>query len=229
MEKTKILTVLIAITISFSGAVGQDSQGTSTDDVKGRPVKGIKFDQVSTINALTRALSSAKVPGGVATITTCGVGKSHDLAPLGPTLGEALDAIVIADPEYRWYIDQGAVNVVLSNNELTLLDVVIPSFTIDRAKRIEGIVIELLAIPEVKEGITRLQLSPGSTGVGITSLVRPGFVEREENKGFTFHLQNITVRVALNAVARMHGSAVWAYQEKRCDGRKEFSIQFLVQ
>jgi hypothetical protein len=229
MQKAKFLTVLIAITISISGAVGQDSQGLSADEIKGRPVGGIKLDHVSTINALTRALSSAQVPGGVATITTCVADKSHDLAPLGPALGDALDAIVIADPQYRWYIDQGAVNLVPSNNEPTLLDVVIPDFKVDQAKTIEGIVIKLLAILEVKEGITRLQLTPGSSGGGITSLARPGFVGKEENKGFTLHLQNITLQAALNAVARTHGSAVWSYQEKRCNALKEFSIQFLVQ
>jgi hypothetical protein len=228
MQRTMILTVFIAIAMSSSGLVAQNLQRLSSDEIEGRQVRGIDLNQVTTVNAVTRTLNAAHVPGGIGTITTCGVEQSHDLTPLGPTLRDALDSIVVADPQYRWYLDQGVVNFAPSNNEPTLLDVVITNFKVERGKTQDDIVRELLALPEIGEGITRLQLSQGFTEIGIRSLARPGFSQGEENKGFALHLRNTTVREALNAVARAHGSAAWSYQEKRCNGPKEFSIRFLA-
>ena len=44
------------------------------------------------------------------------------------TLSDALDSIVTANPEYRWYTEKGAVNLVRSNNEPTLFYVPIANF-----------------------------------------------------------------------------------------------------
>lgn len=86
MKRAKIVTVFIAVTMSASGLVGQDSQRSSSDEIGERQVRGIDLNNVSTVNALTKTLKAAHVPGGIVTITTCGVEQSHDLTPLGPTL-----------------------------------------------------------------------------------------------------------------------------------------------
>ena len=124
MEKPKILNVFIAITISASGLLGQNSQRLPSDDLKGRQIR-MDLHQVTTVNALTSALNAAHVPGGIITRTTCGAEERRDLTPLGPTLRDALDSIVVANPQYRWYLDKDAVNLVPSSDEPTLLDVVI--------------------------------------------------------------------------------------------------------
>lgn len=227
MERTKIVTIFIAVAVSASALVGQDSQRFSSDEIMGRQVRGIELNNVSTVNAATRMLNAAQVPGGVITMTTCGPEERHDFTPLSPTLRDALNSIVIADPQYKWYLDHGTINLIRSSNEPTLLDVVIANFKVEPRKTQDDIVQELLAMPEVKEGVIRLGLSQGFTEIGIRSLARPGFGE-EESKRFALHLQKTTIREVLNAVARAHGSAVWSFQEKRCNGQKEFSISFLV-
>jgi hypothetical protein len=51
---------------------------------------------------------------------------------------------------------------------------------------------------------------------------------RDEN--ITLSLTNVTVYEALNAIARAHGRAVWNYTEfVECDGKKEYSIKFILQ
>jgi hypothetical protein len=227
MKPTRSLILFIAIaTLSYTS---QKLISLSSDELKARQITGIDLKDVSTINAVTSALNAAHVPGGVVTISTCGGERSHNLTPLGPTLRDALDSIVIADPQYRWYIDQGVVNFVPANDEPTLLNGVIANFKVESDKTLDLIVGELLALPEVKEAATGLNLSQGFTEIGISSLERPGYSKKEEKKGCDFDLQTISVREALNAIARARGKAVWSYQEKRCNGVKEFSIRFLVQ
>lgn len=228
MKPPKILAALITLITFTSGLFGQNSQRFSSHEIEARQIKGIDFSHVSTVNALTKTLNAAHVPGGVATAIFCGTEDRHDLTPLGPTVRDALDSIVVANPQYRWFVDQGAVNLIPSANELSLLDVVIADFKVESSDSQDDIVGKLLAVPEVKQGAKRLHLSPGFTEIGIRPLERPGSNTGKVKKGLNLRLQNVTLREALNAITRTHGSAVWSYQEKRCDGSKEFSLRFLV-
>lgn|SRR5262245_33469605 len=228
MGSPKLLSVLIAILMIVSAVVSQNSKHLSADEVKGRQVRKIDLDQVTTINAVTSALNAAHVPGGIATITNCGP-ESFNLTPAGSTLGDVLDSIVAANPQYKWHVDDGVVvNLVPASNEPTLLDAAIANFEGEYGKTQDDILQKLLSMPEVKEARTRLHLREGFTEIGFRPLARPGFEGPEPTKGFALHLRNTTVRDVLNALARAHGSAVWSYQEKRCGGQKEFSITFLV-
>lgn len=224
-----VKSCILFIAIAVSTTVSQTPSQLSSDQALRREIKALDLSQVTAINALTRTLNAAHRPGGIATLTYCANDENLNLRPLGPTLRDALDSIVVAYPEYRWYVDQGAINLVASNNELTLLDIVIADFKVDRGETMDEILRKLLATPEVKEGAARLRLSEGFTEIGIRSLERPGSSASGENKGFALHLRNTTVLETLNDIARAHGSAVWSYQEKRCHGPKEFSIRFLVQ
>jgi hypothetical protein len=226
--KPKILAALITIVTFTSGLVGQNSQSLPSQELEARQIKGMDFNHVSTVNALTKTLNAAHVPGGVATAIFCGTEDRHDLTPLGPTVRDALDSIVVANPQYRWFVDRGAVNLMPSAKELSLLDVVIADFKVESSDSQDDIVRRLLAVPEVKHSAKRLQLSRGFTEIGIRPLERPGSNASEVKKGFILHLQNVTLREALNAITRAHGSAVWSYQEKLCDESKEFSLSFLV-
>jgi hypothetical protein len=213
--------------MSVSAIVGQNSKQSALDEIKGRQVRGINLNRVTTMNALTSALSAAHVPGGVATITACEL-ETYNLAPVGSTLGDVLDAIVVANPQSRWFNDDGVVNLVPSSNEPTLLDAKIANFHGNYGKTQDDMLQKLLAMTEVKEAATRLQLSEGFTEIGLRPLSRPGFEPAEEAKGYALHLHNTTLREVLNALVRAHGSAVWSYQERRCGGPKEFSLTFLA-
>jgi hypothetical protein len=224
MEVTKSLILVIAITTL--GYTGQKPKGLSSDELKQRHVRGIDLTNVTATNAFTSILNAAHAPGGVATITACGDAPTHNLTPTGSTLSEALDSIVLAHPQYRWYIDQGVVNLVPSDDVPPLLEVQVGEFEIRPTETIDAMLGKLLMTPEVQHGIAQLQLK---REIGLASLERPGFKRVEEDDGSTFRYQNLTVRKALNAIARAHGNAVWNYREQRCNAEDKFSIGFLVE
>lgn len=226
MERTKILTALIAITMCASGLVGQNSQRLSCDELKQRHVRGVDLADVTVTNALTRILNVARAPGGVVTITACGVVATSSLTPIGPTLSDALDSIVIAQPTYRWYIDQGVVNLVPSDNGPQLLDVKVAEFEIKPSETVDALLEKLLMTPEVQHGIARFELT---RQIGLGSLERPGVKRVKEDDRLTLRYQNLTVQEALNTIARTHGSAVWSYREQHCNSDDKFLIAFLAQ
>jgi hypothetical protein len=225
--KSKLLNVLTIVIIFVSVVVGQNSSQSTLEEIAGRQVRGINLNRVTTMNALTSALGAARVPGGVATITAC-ESENYDLAPVGSTLKNVLDAIVVANPQLRWFIDDGVVNLVPRSNKPTLLDTNVANFEGNYGKTQDDMLVKLLAMPEVKEAATRLQLTEGFSEIGLRPLARPGFEPTEAAKGYALHLQNATVREILNALVRAHGSAIWSYQEKRCGGPREFSIRFVA-
>lgn len=80
----------------------------------------------------------------------------------------------------------------------------------------------LLALPEVRKAATELKLEQGLKLGGLSS---PG----QEEVTLRLHRKNVTLREALNAIARAHGSAVWQYSEWHCDGEPRFAIEFLIE
>lgn len=79
------------------------------------------------------------MPGGIVTAVFCEAEYSHDLTPLGPTLRDVLDSIVVADPQYKWDLEQGVVNFGPIKNEPMLLDVVIANFHFEGNKPVDDI------------------------------------------------------------------------------------------
>lgn len=227
MEGAKILALFMAVT--FHGFAGQTPNGLSVDNVKERQVHEIDLAHVTITNAITRILRAGHVPGGVVTVTTCGANETYTFAPVGSTLRDALDSVVIADPRYEWYIDEGAINLVPSSKKPALLDVIIKDFKVNHTKTLDKVVRELLSSPEVRSRANELHLTQGAMQIGIAALDRPGSAEVEESNDFTLHVQNLSVRDILNTIARMHGTAVWSYHENLCKGETEFSVGFLVQ
>jgi len=227
MKLSRIVWLFLEVMVATSIVVAQDEQNLS-DEIKQRPVAGIDLNQVTEVDAFSRALQAAHVAGGIATLTTCGEQKRFLIVPKGPTLQDVLDAIVAANPGHRWYVNQGAVNLVASKNTLPLLDMMITDFNVEATQTLDEIIRQISEAPEVQRGIARLHLSQGFNEVGLSSLERPGF-NATKTRGFALRLHNVTVRQALNTVALAYGNAVWSYQESRCNGSNEFVFSLLVQ
>ncbi len=227
MKTSKTSKALALIALLASALVGQRQNDNSSSNVTERQVKGINLNQVMILNAATSALNAANVPGGIVTISGCGEAEAYNLTPVGQRLRDILDSITIADPRYQWQVDHDLVNLVQSDNEPTLLDIVISDFNVEPNQTEFSIVEGLLNLPEVKTGIVKLRLNRGPREIGLRSLERPGSPKAEDSRGFAIHLRNITVSEALNAAARAHGNGVWRYNERRCNATREFSIQFL--
>lgn len=229
MKKFKRLTHTIALllTISVLYTVAQNSRGAMSDDILSRRVEGIDLENTTLINATTRTLRRADLPGGIAIVESCSRDINYSFAPSGLTLRDVLDSIVSRDSRYRWQIEEGVVNIIPVTREPELLNTRLARFSVERVTVNEA-VSRLFAIPEVRSRMIELNLNQRSRQVGFGNLDRPGETPVSTTPLYTVNQANVTVREALNAIARAHGSAVWAYTEHRC-GTNAFSIDFLVQ
>jgi hypothetical protein len=181
-----------------------------------REVKA-NLSSVTTDEALFAVLQDARLSGGLGTIYQCSQSVRSQLTPSGSSVRDALDAIVSTDPQYKWQIKDGVINVVSRNEipflELRIAEFVLPSSTIDEALG------QLLAMDEVKRGEVELGIGPqllrGKIGYPDT---------RKLGRKRSVKYENITVREALNAIVRANGPARWVYTQGSCDGRNWFEI-----
>jgi hypothetical protein len=136
-------------------------------------------------------------------------------------MDETLSLIINAFPQYRLHKENGVINLILETGYPALLRTKLSSYQVDSAPTATVALGILLNLPEFKEAASRLGLKPALSFGGLNSL-------REEN--ITLSLTNVTVHEALNAIARAHGRAIWNYTEfVECDGKKEYSIKFILQ
>ncbi|SRR6266481_163726 len=180
--------------------------------------------QDSSSSALfTNTLSSAHLPGGVVAVTDC---VSPDetkfsIPALTTSLKDALNSITALDKRYRWEMQHGAVNLLPAAGEPELLKARIQDFKIDESKITvlfaSGI---LLQNSDVKRAAVRLGLKRDDVETYIGA-ISPG-------TEIKLHLQDVTVREALNAIANAHGHAIWRYSESHCDGKNIFAITWIV-
>ena len=219
-------TIIGLLALSISGHTAQVSQ--SSDEILKRQVAGINLNDVTTINAMTSLLSGAGVPGGIAIVTECGEDIRYTFASSGSTLRNTLDAIVSANPQFSWQVSDGVVNVSPLAGDPPLLSLTIGELRLNGAHSTDEAANQLFAIPEIQKRLAELHLSYGYTRFGIRDLKRPGSAPDKEEQRYNLTLKNVTVRDALNAIARAHGKAVWLYRERHCNGSTEFQINFPV-
>ena len=222
----KILQALTLIAFSAPAWVGQTKVDTPSQEIE-RHVAGVSLSQVTIVNAATGALNPARVPAGIATSSTCGSENFLNLSPAGPRLRDLFDSIEVADPRYHLTLDQEVMNLTPVQSEPTLLDVVIPSFDVEGEPTVDWIVEQLLNTSALQKAAVELKLQRGYAEIGLRSLERPGY-PKPAGKVFDVHLRNVTLRAALNRVARAHGTAVWHYDQKQCKNAHEFTLKFLV-
>jgi hypothetical protein len=208
------------ITLALAGT-GNHQKKEAGSEILERKVGLGNLKGITRTDALTRALSSAHVPGGLVNIQNCDQIIKHTLTPSGPLLRDALDAVVAAEPQYKWQLETGVVNVVPAAGGPTLLDLRLNHFKVDDAPVIDSALQVLLAMPEVKARVAELKLGHGMNQLGIMP-------NQPESLHLSIDRKDITVREALNSIVRAQGYAVWAYRERYCQGQKEFAIDFLV-
>jgi len=168
------------------------------------------------------ALSTERLTGGMVWQVNCGGDTPRINADLSRyQMDEKLNLIINAFPQYRVHKVNGVINLILETGYPALLQTKLSGYQVDNAPTATVALNVLLNLPEFKEAASRLDLKPALGFGGLSSL-------RKEN--ITLSLTNVTVYEALNAIARAHGRAIWNYTEfVECDGKKEYSINFILQ
>jgi hypothetical protein len=220
------LDLFLVITIAFPVAFGQIAKSTqmgNAPDILSRRVMGDEPEDLTTTNAINKALANTKVPGGIIRVRDC----TEELAkqrwqPGEASLNDTLNAIVQADPQYSWQLDNGVINILPTAGEPELLKIRIKKFRVVNATSVTLAYSKLMSLPEVKQAIVNLGL-PDS----FERLQGPPAVANDKT-GFSVSCKNVTLREALNAIVRADRKAVWTYSEYHCNGRHGFSIDFTV-
>jgi hypothetical protein len=187
----------------------------------------VQLRNPTTPDILAQALIKAGVPGGIAVRSGCGGLQSRFVNPDQTTLRGLLDAVAAAEPEYSWSIDDGVVNFVPRDSEPVLLKSTVSRLEV-RGEEPNEALQQLLALREV-DTVARAELGPHTVTGGPYAFMMDG--SKSERKKVYLSLTNVTVREALNSIARAHGSAVWILvKQEGCglgNGRKFFDLHFI--
>ena len=228
MKRIKVLTSVAAaaLLIGIPRFIWSQKAIDSTD-ILNRPSEGVQLSNATTPDILAQALTNAGVPGGIAVRSNCGVLEHRFLSPSKKTLRGVLDAVSSADPEYSWNVDHGVVNFVSRDDEPRLLKTIVSKLEVSSAEPNEALS-QLLALPEVAKAAGG-ELGFQTVTGGPYAFMMDG--SKPERQKVSLSLTNVTVREALNAIARTHGTAVWILVRQDDCGpnhaRKFFDLHFI--
>jgi hypothetical protein len=204
---------------AIGGQTGQETKNQLPQELLERRVASDDLEYLTITNAFSRIMSAARAPGGIVSILDCERKEIEYLRePFNSSLRETLEAIVAVAPEYQWHVQEGVINFIPTSGEPALLSTRITELHLENVSTGEALN-QLLALPEVKKKQEEIHLSSGFDLGGLQSL-RP--------RRLSLHRQDVTLRQALNAIARAHGHAVWSYREWHCHGKVEFTLKFIV-
>lgn len=118
------------------------------------------------------------------------------------TLADVLNAVVEAAPRYHWRESEGFIEVLPRRGSSRLLDTIITNFRVNDVDAAAAIS-QLVNLPEVQAGIRAMSLNPRDPGNAST--------EGEPRK-FSLSLEGVTVRQALNRLAKENGARFWIFE-----------------
>jgi hypothetical protein len=196
---------------------------TQDNNILEHHVDGVDLEYISTVQAFSKALLQASVPGGIVRMSSCaGDVVIHKWQPLGSSLRNVLDSIEKADPQYRWSMANEVINALPVAGEPALLKTRIGEFKVKKVALASMALSKLMATPEVRDALSHLHLNEA---LKAGSFPLPDKARKER----TVQCGDVTLREALNAIALAFGNAVWFYREDHCNGKDEYSIDFIVE
>ena len=101
-----IMAATVALLVGIP-RLASSQKTTDSSDILKRPTGRVKLMNPTTPDILLQALINAEAPGGIAVKSYCGRFESRFLGPASATLRGVLDAVVLAEPEYAWNVDEG--------------------------------------------------------------------------------------------------------------------------
>jgi hypothetical protein len=183
------------------------------------------IDETSVSWAFQELLLNSELPGGIAELPDFSEKSKYKFKPLTLKLEDLLNALVYAEPKYRWSESGGVLNLA-PDEDLPLLNTVIAEFNVKDATVIE-IVEALKANTEFKDATRRLNFGPrirkDDDGYGF--IMGASGKPPTPAKKVSIRMQHSTVRQILNEVVRQEGLGIWSYrQSTRLDGTRWFDL-----
>ena len=173
--------------------------------------------------AIQTAIHGSGAAGGAVITQGCEEPSDSIVRFQGSTLREVLDDIITADPDYRWEVKDGVVNLIPAKGVPDLLTLRIDAFDSGDATSVTTAKTFLFALPEVRKRAVELGFDQAIYGSGLYA-VPPG--ARPARKLLNVRLQDVTLLEALNALVRTHKHGLWIYREIHCKSINHFDINF---
>jgi hypothetical protein len=178
---------------------------------------------MSVDSAFRLAMLRSAAPGGEALTQGCGEPSGSAVRPSpASTLRKLLDEIIAADPDYRWEVDQGVVNLTPVRGVPDLLTLRIGEFDSGDAVDVTTAKTMLFALPEVRKRAEELGFDQAVFGSGPYGAPPPGTPPPPK---LNVRLQDVTLFEALNALVRAHGHGLWIYHEIHCGSTNHFEVK----
>lgn len=201
----------------------QISESPAVREVLLRPLSNLNSSPLFVDMAFQSALLAADVPGGEIITDGCGGEPQKVVRLQGATLRDALDTITRSDPDYRWRVVGGVVNLLPAGEVPRLLRVQIGVFDSRDAADIVSAGTFLFDLPEIRRAAGELGLTHNVSGTGLGAMA-PG--PPVPKKPLRVHCERVTVMDALNAIVHTNGHGVWLYRERHYNGNRLFDINF---
>ncbi len=169
-------------------------------------------------------LRDTGVHGGFAEVAGCSDLPQGSLKlKQGITLRDAMDALVAANPNYQWELEDGVVDL-MPRVDVPLLDTKIGRFQKDATDReAPAILYELLWLPEVQAHAAQLDLKP-ALGQGGPGVYDENPVQREPAR-IHANWQNLSLLDAFNRTVQTSRKAVWIYRETDCNRDRTYTVR----
>lgn len=218
-----ILCMVVTIQVT-----GQSDADARLEELLARQVS-IPLERHETVTtAFMNVLVRAGAPGGIVTVSDCSEDVRYGFPVGANSLRETLTMISSVDPTKHWQVKDGVINLLPADEIPDLLSVRIAEFDLEDTRAPLYALDRLLNLPEVRDAIAQLHLEQLRIGIGLVDLKKPGSTQDEAQPLFSVHCKGSTFRGVLNGIARAHGYAVWAYDERHCNGKDQFKVDFIV-
>jgi hypothetical protein len=221
----QLVPLIIALSIAVCGSAQDPVPSPSIQEVLNRPVPGISAGRMRITDLFTLAFSAAGIPGGLQ-LTRCGRQEASIDAPDHASMKAIIEKAVAAHPRSTVEVTKsGVLNLSLPGPRAPLLETHIDEANIEMPNRDSAVAVAaLLALPEVRLASQPFDLTEVATEQGFSHLPNPGAAPKVEH----ILLKDVTVRDALNDIARRLGHGFWIYEEDPCAEKHTFVISFCV-
>ena len=139
--------------------------------------------------------------------------KIYQLNPQSTRLKDVLDSITVAEPRYKWSVEDGVVNLIPRTIDLPLLDVPINEFQAENS-RIEYLFDKLEAKAEVRQRAEQLNLKYKEFKF---------YVSLTGKADLSLSCKDTNVKQLLNTIAKLRNT-IWFYREYNDKGEKYYSF-----
>jgi hypothetical protein len=181
----------------------------------------VDSQSISSVNYVSFLLRQANAWGGIEEYTGCDPDPDLRMPPLNGTLQDGLIQLRAQDTSLNWKAEQDGIVVSRNAPKESFLDTRIEKIEFAKFDPMDKITDALLNAPAVQRRITAQNLTVRSPELGFAQAK----VDSEEQ----LTLENVTLRQALNAVARSGSRPrVWLFRQTTCNGQKTILVQWLV-